>query len=204
MRAIIDGKEHGTQDQIAKRMGVSPAYISTLWKTGVGGRSIAAFAKLLGYRTADGAGDPEALRIAAYDWYRAQAPKTSARAQDPGVVAALEEVRVLYPLTDEQVHAILHRFGDEAFSGRDKDYWSRTIMEEVRQDHRREQASAAAVWDSKNLSPEDRELRKRQNVFREHHNIRRALDQAQADAEIEAVPETSKAIAPPSKSRKKA
>lgn len=197
MRAIINSKELGTQDQIAKRMGVSAAYISTLWKTGVGGRSIDGFAKILNFKDAD------ELRATAYDWWRAQSPKLSARIEEPAVTEALVAVRLFHHLVDEnQLRAILHRFADPVFDGRDKEYWFKTLMEELKQDDLRAQARKIELLDKHRVDPA---ARKRQNLFREGHHLRHALEEEQAVKELETPtepPSEAEAAAPPSRRKR--
>lgn len=133
MRALIDSKKAGNQKQIAARMGVSPAYLSTLWKTGVGGRSINAFAKILNFADAD------ALRHAAYDWYRTSGRADAVRLDEPSVQEALSELREMYSwVSDDQWAMMVSRFAHSAFEGRGKDFWVQTLTREVWEDKQRE------------------------------------------------------------------
>lgn len=206
MREILASEKPGTQGQLAQRIGVSPAMLSSFTRPGstmgIGGRSIEGFARFLGFRDQQGRGDPDALRLAAYDWFREQSPKLSARSEEPAVHDAIARVKALQPwVTDEHIRTILHRFTHEDFNDRDVDYWFMTIIAEAHQDTLREQRRQASVQNAR--QEHERAGRKIQGAFKSAATVKRQAEEARAVAELEAVPEAPKVV-PPVQRRKKA
>lgn len=186
LREYINAVGAPSQEQIAKKVGVSPAYISTVWKTGVGGRSIDGFAKLFKLENA------ETLRKVAYEWYLNQSPRALERVNEPAVAAAVEQARGLHPhITDEQFRAILHRFSDEAFDDRDADFWFETLLTEIKHDYLRAQRKAVEQKSRARAVRHESSgthgaVKTKQAQFRTGHTLKKAVEEEQAVAELEA------------------
>lgn len=175
------------QNALAERMGISPAFISSLWKLGVGGKSLPAFVKLFKFA------NEKALRDTAYEWYRANEGGTTVRLQDPAFAEAVDIVVGLHPnVAPEQVRTIAYRFADPAFAGRDVAYWVRTLSEEVQIDYVRARQS---VEDRRSAVREKAaEKRSAQSDWRQGHNLKAALTRVDGGALLG---ETTALVPPP-------
>ncbi len=192
VRDILQRKEM-TGDALAKKVGISPSMISSLDKLGVGPRSIDGFAELLFFK------DANALREAAYDWWREQNPRTSSRAEEPAVVEAIALVRGLHPaVSDGQIRTILHRFSDPGFDGRDRDYWQRTLFEEIRQDYLRAQTQKAARQDL--VRDREREKKRIEGAFRAASTAKKQQTHATAEEPSRDLLDDDVEIPPPAES----
>lgn len=169
LRELLNSPEAPTQEQIARTVGVSPAYISTVFKTGVGGRSIDGFARL--FRL----GDADNLRRIAYEWHLRQEPAMSDLAQEEAVVEAVSTVQGMHPtISNDQIRTILHRFTDRAFRGRDEAFWVNALLEEIKQDYLRMQRHKTGLQTQ--ARERSRERTKIEGAYREAAKIKRERD----------------------------
>lgn len=117
-----------SQKDLAKRLRLSPAGLSNVraGKSGVGSRSRAKYARVLGY------GNAEALETAAMEWALSEAKVGTTLAQEPAVLEALRIVGSMTGRDDTSLRMVLHAFGNDRFRGRPTEYWVRTLLDELR------------------------------------------------------------------------
>jgi hypothetical protein len=190
MKALRAAHPDMTGKAFAAKIGISQAFMSTLDKAGVGPRSIAGFARVLGFRDAD------ELRRAAYDWYREQEPRAAKRLEEAAVQSALEIQKLNHPtVPEEQWTAILARFDHPDFAGRSSEYWLLALGQEVGQDMLRAVAAKQGYEDEKRLERwrERKADESMKSKFREASRTKKQLKQVEAETAEREAAESTKA-----------
>lgn len=122
---------NSSQVALAKKVGVSPALLSQVKnaRTGTGPRSVEKWVAALGFSSV------QELQRAAWSWHLADAKVGASLMTEPKVAEAIRVVRGLHPdVTDEALIRVLTAFGSERFRRRGTDWWTRVLLEELRQD----------------------------------------------------------------------